>query len=185
MVKLAVLLLAVLAAICVAACASMAHAGSLRNEGVVNDDRLLNPNGRRLGFLKPMTKSNICTGKPGDVTEACDETTWDGHICGVVGIVANPCTWCAIPATYWYGKAATACGKEPCWGSGTICARGTSCNACCGGETVASYWYGKAATACGKEPCWQKDTRCAAGTGCKACCVAATWSWKGFGHFCN
>jgi hypothetical protein len=37
MVKLAVLAVA----LGVAACASMAHAGSLRNEGVVKDDRLL------------------------------------------------------------------------------------------------------------------------------------------------
>lgn len=102
----------------------------------------------------------------------------DGSICGL----GTTCNWCYHKATYWYGKAFTACGPEPKWDNGTRCLLGTSCNAC---REKATYWYGKAFTACGPEPKWGDGTRCLAGTSCNACRNSYSWWWSKFGHHCG
>jgi hypothetical protein len=85
------------------------------------------------------------------------------------------CYDCLNPATYWYKKAWMACGDEPKWGDGTICALGSTCNAC---KNAATYWGSKAFTACGTEPaCWPKRTLCGIGTTCNNCC-SGSYSWK-------
>lgn len=101
----------------------------------------------------------------------------DGSLCGL----STTCWNCCEPNSYWYGKAFTACGKEPCWGDGRICGIGTTCNACCNGH---SYWYSKAFTACGHDKCWT-GIRCLAGTSCNQCCNGYEWDWGQFGHFCK
>jgi Trypsin len=53
----------------------------------------------------------------------------DGSLCGL----GTTCHQCAKPATYWYSKAMTACGTEPCWPYRTVCGAGTTCNQCCNG----------------------------------------------------
>ena len=56
----------------------------------------------------------------------CGGKKWDdGILCGY----GTTCDYCKNSATYWYGKAFTACGSEPTWGDGTLCLAGTSCNA--------------------------------------------------------
>ena len=54
---------------------------------------------------------------------------WEnGALCGI----GTTCDYCSAGyETYWYGKAMTACGKEPCWGDGTFCGPCTTCNQCC------------------------------------------------------
>ena len=49
----------------------------------------------------------------------------------------------------------TACGPEPCWSDGSICALGTTCNSCC---KTAHSRYSLVITACGTEPCWNDGT---------------------------
>ena len=100
--------------------------------------------------------------------EGCDDklmvNPWaDGTLCGL----GTTCNNCENAAEYWYSKAMTACGKEPCWNDGTLCGIGTTCNACCNSH---EYWYGKAMTACGQESCWNDGTLCGIGTTCNACC---------------
>lgn len=98
----------------------------------------------------------------------------DGSLCGL----GTTCNNCMHTATYWYGKAMTACGQEPKWDNGSICALGTSCNAC---KHEATYWWGKAFTACGEEPKWGNGAVCGLGTTCKACKNEATyWYGKAF-----
>jgi len=92
----------------------------------------------------------------------------DGTICGLM------CNLCRNGSSYWWGKAFIACGSEPKWDIGTICARGTTCKACRNGS---SYWWGKAITACGSEPKWDDGTKCLLGTTCKACRNGASYWW--------
>lgn len=40
------------------------------------------------------------------------------------------CLKCIHPATHWWSKNLKACGREPRWPRGTVCAAGTSCDAC-------------------------------------------------------
>jgi hypothetical protein len=53
----------------------------------------------------------------------------DGTVCGL----GTTCNNCMNEATYWYSKAFTACGTEPCWPSRTICGAGSTCDKCCNG----------------------------------------------------
>jgi len=67
----------------------------------------------------------------------CEETLDDGVTC----VFGTSCNCCENEATYWYGKTATACGEEPCWGKDIYCFAGTSCNNCCSSWK----WYGPGA----------------------------------------
>jgi hypothetical protein len=68
--------------------------------------------------------TNAQTKPPVSATELAD-----GTVCGL----GTTCNNCKNKATYWYSKAFTACGEEPCWTSRTICAAGSTCNKCCHG----------------------------------------------------
>jgi len=89
----------------------------------------------------------------------------DGMQCGF-----STCKRCKNPKTYWYKKAFTACGSEPKWDDGKICALGTSCNAC---KNKATWWGKKFFTACGSQPtCLGKNKKCGSVTTgkCSKCC---------------
>ncbi|KAL3909987.1 MAG: hypothetical protein SGILL_007868 [Bacillariaceae sp.] len=115
---------------------------------------------------KYCTTPFLVTGKPGLV---CNPREEDGHIC----VTSDMCA--SRSCNYWYSRAHYACGEEPKWENGSICAEGTTCNAC---KNKASYWYGKAITACGQEPKWDDGTTCAEGTTCYACGNKASY-WYG------
>jgi len=104
----------------------------------------------------------------------------DGSICGL----GTTCNYCKHKATYWYGKAFTACGEEPKWGDGTRCLAGTSCNNC---RNSYEWWDSKFGHHCGKEPKWDDGTRCAAGTTCENNCKNGYYEWwHGIvGHACG
>jgi hypothetical protein len=92
------------------------------------------------------------------------------------------CTSCKNSATYWYTKAWKACGDEPKWSDGTICALGSTCNAC---NNTATFWDSKFITACGNEPCWEREKICAAGTTCNHCCNGYSWKLNQFITSCD
>jgi len=100
----------------------------------------------------------------------------DGHLCsgGPAGNCRTDCCLNWDNHSYWYSKAWTACGFEPKWSDGSICALGTTCNAC---ENPATYWWSKAFTACGSEPKLPHGHYCLLGTTCNACEEEATWWW--------
>jgi Trypsin len=66
---------------------------------------------------------------PAPVAPPSGSTLPDGTLCGL----GTTCDRCTNSATYWYSKAMTACGTEPCWPYRTICGAGTTCNQCCHG----------------------------------------------------
>jgi len=108
-----------------------------------------------------------------------EEPMWDvGALCAL----GTTCNQCQNEATYWWGKAFTACGNEPkTWTDGTRCALGTTCNVC---QNSATYWPGLVFTACGSEPCWGEGTTCGSGTTCNTCCSGNSnnncpWYWFG------
>ena len=95
-----------------------------------------------------------------DCCAAAKQNPWpDGTVCVT-------CGGCRNRATYWWSKAANACGNEPKLSDGTHCLAGTSCNRC---RNRATWWYGKVAHFCGNEPRWRDGTTCGAGTSCNAC----------------
>ena len=49
---------------------------------------------------------------------------------------------CADGYSWWTGAGGHRCGREPCWGAGTVCGAGTTCNACCSGAEAPWYWFG-------------------------------------------
>jgi hypothetical protein len=102
----------------------------------------------------------------------------DAYLC----LEGTSCNDCCNGSSYWDGLVFTACGNEPAWPDGTLCAEGTTCNNC---ANDSSFWAGKVFTACGTEGCWDKDTLCLGGTTCNTCCSGSTWSWSGFGYYCN
>merc|ERR1712154_675830 len=77
-------------------------------------------------------------------------------------------------AEHCYKLGYDACGQEPRWGDGTVCAMGTGCDRC---RNSATWWHGKVGFACGREPCWGGGTRCLAGTSCNNCCRGNEWKW--------
>jgi len=101
----------------------------------------------------------------------------DGTRCtgGALGTCETQCCYRSDNYEYWYSKAWHACGMEPKWDDGSICALGTSCNAC---KNEATFWHSKVITACGNEPKWNDGDRCALGTSCKMCKTKATY-WYG------
>jgi len=111
----------------------------------------------------------------GDFNSGCRS---DGSLCGI----GSTCFECCNKHEYWYSKALTACGKEPCWGDGENCGKGTTCKRCCNGH---EYWYGQAMTACGRERCWGHGTRCFKGTSCKRCCKGNSWHWDKYFTACD
>ncbi|CAK8990731.1 Extracellular protease [Durusdinium trenchii] len=48
----------------------------------------------------------------------------DGNLC-LLGTSCKNC--CSHKHAYWFSKAFTACGSEPCWGNGKVCGLGTTC----------------------------------------------------------
>lgn len=76
--------------------------------------------------------SNCCN-EAGEVWDkwTCGNCLPDGDLCGE-GTTCNQC--CSGSSEYWYSKALTACGQEPCKSSGSYCLLGTSCNSCCSGD---------------------------------------------------
>merc|ERR1712050_148921 len=77
-----------------------------------------------------------CEGPEGSCDGKMMAPKADGFVCAP-GI---NCHRCDKKYTYWYGKAAFACGNEPGWADGSVCGRGTTCKACKNGST---YWWGK------------------------------------------
>jgi len=67
-----------------------------------------------------------------------------GELCGL----GTTCQKCCLNiqeggitrTEWWWGKAMTACGKEPCWKKGTRCLPGTSCRNCCNGSKHIWSW---------------------------------------------
>lgn len=65
--------------------------------------------------------------REGDANNGC----WgDSRLCGV----GTTCWKCCNPHTYWWTKAFTACGNQPCISGGKRCLAGTSCRSCCNGS---------------------------------------------------
>jgi len=89
--------------------------------------------GQHEELLDPITISALIAATAAATTSVkstyhdCEET-WNN---GVTCVLGNSCNCCKNEATYWYGKAATACGEESCWGRDIYCLAGTSCNNCC------------------------------------------------------
>jgi len=78
--------------------------------------------------LAGSTCSQCCNEARTDMGTKCGGSKWgDGTRCGL----GTTCNFCQNKATYWPGKAFTACGSEPCWGRGTVC---FTCGQCCGGH---------------------------------------------------
>jgi hypothetical protein len=120
----------------------------------------------------------------GDGTLCVETSPCDGcqQNIGANWQIFSSCESCKNTATYWYTKAWKACGEEPKWDDGTICALGTTCNAC---KNTATFWDTKFITACGDEPCWKKRTICAAGTTCNNCCSGHSWKLDQFITSCD
>lgn len=125
--------------------------------------------------LQGTTCNQCCNTARQALMTQCGGAEWDdGTQCGL----GTTCRACRNKATYWYGKAFTACGEEPCWGDGTRCLAGTSCNSCCNGY---EWWDGPFGHHCGREPAWEDGTVCAVGTTCNNCKNKATyWYGKAF-----
>jgi len=62
----------------------------------------------------------------------------DGTTC----LMGTSCNACQNSATWWSAAFMTKCGKEPCWGGGTVCGAGTTCGSCCSGAHCPWYWAG-------------------------------------------
>merc|ERR550519_479788 len=58
----------------------------------------------------------------------------DGYSCRRILPGPKNCRNCCNPRTFWWGPFKNKCGKEPCWGKGTYCLKGTSCKSCCRGS---------------------------------------------------
>lgn len=52
------------------------------------------------------------------------------------------CHCCANSYEWWDGPFCHKCGKEPCWGKGTVCGAGTTCGNCCSGQNCPWYQFG-------------------------------------------
>lgn len=109
-----------------------------------------------------------------------DNDCWDdGRACSV-DTTCGQC--CASKSSYWYGKAATACGLEPAWPDGTPCQPESSCQAC-GDNGYYEWWDSKLGHSCGPEPCWSTGEICRSRTTCSNCCAESArcpWYWFGF-----
>jgi len=173
-------------------CGTYPGAGSMVSSAIVNsksrmlyDARIFKKKDYAKGGINVMVIDYYDTGnvfdaqraiRSGDFNSGCKS---NGSLCGI----GSTCFNCCNKHEYWYGKAMTACGKEPCLGDGKLCGIGTTCNRCC--SKVHGYWYGKAMTACGRERCWGRGTRCLKGTSCKRCCNGSNWNWRKFFTACK
>jgi len=110
----------------------------------------------------------------------------DGQVCDT----ATTCEYCINNHSYWYSKAATACGTEPCWEDGRTCGK-RSCEAmCCSGSF--EYWMSLRSIACGKEPKFEENCRepgdfCYKNYSCDECCsndIECPWYGFTLGCFC-
>mmetsp|Transcript_6014 Transcript_6014/g.11787 ORF Transcript_6014/g.11787 Transcript_6014/m.11787 type:complete len:1118 (+) Transcript_6014:86-3439(+) len=104
----------------------------------------------------------------------------DGTLC----LLGTSCFGCKNPATYWYGKAFTACGTEARWDDGTVCLAGSSCSQC---KNPATFWPDATFTwKCGSMDCWKDGTICLEGTTCNSCCNPSTfWPDRDFTFKCG
>lgn len=104
----------------------------------------------------------------------------DGTLC----VVGTTCMSCKNEYSFWYSKAMTACGSEPCLPDGSRCASGTTCNTCCSDSY--EYWDSLLFTACGSAPCSDEGTLCWSGSSCGECCSGEyDCPWYGLGYGCS
>ena len=96
----------------------------------------------------------------------------DGMIC----IKDSTCRNCKSgSSTYWWTKAADACGAEEKLVNGQTCAAGTTCNAC---ASPATFWMSKGSMMCGTEPGLDDGQLCDEATTCKRCTSKKATRWS-------
>mmetsp|Transcript_41949 Transcript_41949/g.67296 ORF Transcript_41949/g.67296 Transcript_41949/m.67296 type:complete len:369 (-) Transcript_41949:25-1131(-) len=100
-----------------------------------NGKKTINCRGHHCGQRSGMSSSDISSL---NYIYAIQNRLDDGTRC----LLGTTCNKCLRPATFWYSKMFTCCGREPCWRRDSICGVGTSCSRCCNGYRTRWYWFG-------------------------------------------